>query len=60
MSFSILVVHAVALDVDVGFHIAEIGFRAIDGDHAARLDSPDLTAASVSRALALLPRATDM
>ncbi len=49
MRFSILVVCAVALDVDVGFHIVEMGLRAIDGDHAARLDSPDSTAASVSQ-----------
>ena len=49
MRFSIVVVDAVALVIDVGFHIAEIGLRAIDDDHAARLDSPDSTAASVSQ-----------
>ena len=34
---------------DGGLRVVEIGVRAIDGDHTARLDSPDLTAASVSQ-----------
>ena len=36
-----------AFDFDGGLDIAGIGLRAIDGDYATRLDSPDLTAASV-------------